>query len=184
MSKTLVVAANNGEDTTWIDNVDKEWHVQLFTHYRPAGREADTYLGWIVVKYDTLPEEVTFCHGHPFDHDPEFITHLSDPAIRYYGMTEHCNPDGMPRVEWCPLNCWCQMLGLPIQTRFHFVAGAQYRLTREQILLRSLDFYKALYYLTKIQEDRSGYEGHWNVPESRSAYVLERLWPLIWNLTL
>ncbi len=182
--KTLVVAANNNEDTTWLDKVPQEWFVQLFTNYRPAGREADTYLGWIVVKYDTLPDEVVLCHGHPFDHNPDFIAHLDDPNIRYYGMTEHCDPVGMPRVEWCELDAWCRVLGLPVQTRYQFVAGAQYRLTKEQIQSRSLDFYKTLYYLTKIQEDRSDYEPHWNVPESRSAYVLERIWPLIWNVKL
>lgn len=181
MSKVLVVAANNHESTDWLVHVTG-WKVKVFDHYRPAGRETDTYLNYIC--YNEWPDELVLCHGCPFDHDPHFIDHLSNPDVRYYGMTEHCDPVGMPRVEWCELDAWCRILGLPIQTQYHFVAGAQYRLTKEQLAVRSLDFYKALYYLTKIQENRTGFEPHWNVPESRSAYVLERIWPLIWNVKL
>ncbi len=103
--KTLVVAANNNEDTTWTKQV-QGWTAEVYTIYRPAGRETDTYLNYIVCYYHELPDEVAFCHGYPFDHDPEFITHLYDPAIRYYGMTEHCDANGMPRVEWCELDAW------------------------------------------------------------------------------
>ncbi len=180
--KTLCVAANNGENTDWTKQVEG-WEIEVYTNYHPAGRETDTYLRYITVYYNELPEEVAFCHGYPFDHDPEFIPHLSDPGVRYYGMTEHCDANGMPRIEWAMLEAWCNVLGLTPQLRYHFVAGAQYRLTREQILSRSLDFYKAIYYLTKIPANTSAYLGT-NMPTNPSAYALERLWPLIWNLNL
>ncbi len=197
--KTLVVAANNRENTDWTEQV-KDWDIMIYnepyrTHsvqgwapyininHHPAGRETDTYLDWICNNYGGDWDEVVVAQGHPFDHDPEFIAHLSDPAIRYYGPLESCDPDGMPRIEWAMLDSWCRLLGLTPQPRYHFVAGAQYRLTREQIATRSLDFYKAIYYLTKIPANQGLYPGT-NMLGNPAAYSLERLWSLIWNINL
>lgn len=119
--------------------------------------------------------------GDPFYHDPDFIAHLDDPTVRYYGMTETCDQSGMPRIEWAMLDAWCRILGLTPEPSYRFVAGAQYRLTKEQLTTRSLDFYRALYYLTKIPADQSEY-AHTNMPPNPSAYSLERLWMKIWNV--
>jgi len=77
----------------------------------------------------------------------------------------------MPACDWTPLDAWCQVLSLEPQETYRFVAGAQYRITLEQVESNSLAFYRALFYLTTI-------------PDNKSAWVLERLWPIIWNIPL
>lgn len=181
--KTLVVAANNKEDTAWTNGVPPEWDLNINRNFQPAGRETDTYLYHIINYYNSPYDEVALCHGNPFDHDSTFLYHLNDSHIRYYGPIEACDPQGMPRIEWAMLDEWCKVLGLTPQTSYTFVAGAQYRLTKEQIQFRSLDFYKALYYLTKIPANPALYPGT-NMLTNPSAYSLERLWPLIWNISL
>ena len=178
----LVVAANNNEDTAWTENI-KDWNIEIFTHYRPAGRETDTYLGWIINNYSGDWDEVAFLQGDPFFHDQNVLWHLSDPRFRYYGPIESCDPHGMPRIEWAMLDEWCKVLGLKPQLFYLFVAGAQYRLTKEQVTARPIDLYHALYWLTKIPADQKAWPGT-GCPQNPSAYTLERLWPVIWNITL
>ncbi len=180
---TLVVAANNKEDTMWTERVIG-WDVQIFSDYHPPGRECDAYLEWICNNYAYEDwSEVALCHGHPFDHDPHFLAHLDDPTFRYYGPIEECDPEGMPRIEWAMLDSWCRVLGLAPQPYYRFVAGAQYRLTKEQVVHHSQDFYKAIYYLTKIPANQSLFIGT-NMPSNPSAYALERLWSIIWDVKL
>ena len=174
---TILVAACNNEDTSWVRELpnafaDNGWIRSINNTKNPLGREAFVYLDYICGHYSELSpkDEVVFCQGNPFNHDPEFIEHVKDKEIRHYGRVVEC--DRMSKPHWeHDLHTWCDVLKLPLRDEYKFVAGAQYRLTGAQIKLRERDFYYALIYLTMI-------------PNNKSAYVLERLWPVIWELSL
>lgn len=179
-----IVVARCNEDVQWVNNI-QDWYYYVYNKgesyaglpsYRllnNIGREAHTYLEWIVEAISCsspLPDEVVFCQGHPFDHDPAFIAHLSDDSVRHYGPVMDCTPDGGPHMGDGMLHEYCHVLGLPIQPSYRFVAGAQFRLRAEQITAHPLAFYEALLAITKI--------------DHRSPYRLERLWGLIFGLVL
>ncbi len=175
----LLVVASYTEDLEWIPKVPDGWVKVIyskgdkgFVALPNVGREAHTYLHDIVTHYAFYKSgaEAVFCQGNPFDHDPDFIAHLSDASIRAYGMVMDCAPDGGPHMADAFLHEYCRVFDLPIQTRYRFVAGAQFRVRGEQITAHPLAFYEALLALTKIKP--------------RAPYSLERLWGTIFGLDL
>jgi hypothetical protein len=57
---------NKGKTLSSIDNIKVE----------NIGREADTFVQYILSNYQNLPENVVFAQGNPFDHCIEFIPHI------------------------------------------------------------------------------------------------------------
>ncbi len=174
----LFVARYN-EDDSWLSRVPDGWVKMVLQKgcgdLPNIGREANSYLHAIVTYYHWFKDsaEAVFCQGNPFDHDPKFIQHLSDPSIRHYGIVWECPPEGeleMTMYGAGLLDEYCKVFGLPVQTKYRFSTGAQYRVTREQILARPLAFYQALLALTKI--------------DPIAPYRLERLFALIWGIQL
>lgn len=173
----LFVAKFN-EDTSWLSQVPPGWVKIEFSKggewasLPNVGREAHTFLHAIVTNYEWFKngEEAVFCQGNPFDHDRDFIAHLGDPSVRWYGAISGCPSSGEPHMGGALLDEYCRILVLPIQDDYKFVAGAQYRLTGEQIRSRPLAFYQCLLGLTQL--------------ENKSPWSLERLWPLIWGIEL
>lgn len=182
MNRTIVVARHK-EDTGWLDSVhglipvvydksadvDEPWNWKL----KNIGFEANTYLHWIVDSLSgnaPMPDEVVFCQGNPFDHDPDFLLHLQDESVRHYGPVLTCPPNGGPGMLDGMLDEYCRVFGLPVQSEYRFIAGAQFRVTRDQITAHPLAFYEALLAITKL--------------DPRSPYKLERLWPLIFRIPL
>jgi hypothetical protein len=167
--KALVVAAGGGENTDWVAPLHPEWAIFIDRTPDRPGRDAAAYLDWIVSYYRDLPDEIVLCQGDPFDHDCQFITHLSDPEIRWYGTKLGCSWDG--NIQWkTNLHSWCDVLGLKKRSIYEFIQGAQYRLTPDQIRNRPLEFWEALLALT------------WVNP--RAAWDYERLAPEIYNVIL
>ncbi len=168
------------ENLKWLEQVPDGWvkiiyskgDTSGFNALPNIGREAHTYLHEIVVHYEFYKSgsEVVFCQGNPFDHDPNFIAHLSDDSVRSYGMVMDCTPDGGPHMADAFLHEYCQVFDLPILPRYPFVAGAQFRVRGEQITARPRAFYEALLALTLIKP--------------RAPYSLERLFPTIFGLAL
>lgn len=163
MTPYLVIAANNNEDTSWVGDLPH----YVNSTYHPQGREAYTYLRWMIM--GCPDRDVVFVQGDPFKHDPKFMDHLANDAFRTYGTIYDCNSNSGPQYD-APLNSWCDVLGLPRQDTFTFVAGAQYRVTPEQINSRTTEFYEALLKLTFVNKN--------------SPWILERLWSTIWGLEL
>jgi hypothetical protein len=64
-----------------------------------------------------------------------------------------------------PLNSWCDVLKLPPQQEFPFVAGAQFRVNGAQIQGRPIELYRVMLELTFLNR--------------QAPWVYERLWPLI-----
>lgn len=182
MNREIVVARYK-EDVSWLlsvagfactildksDDIHEPWNGRL----RNVGRESNTYLHWIVnalTGSSPMPDEVVFCQGRPFDHDPKFMVHLADDSVRHYGDIYICTPDGGPHMGDAFLHEYCRVFGLPILPQYKFVAGAQFRLSAEQIKARPLEFYEGLLAITKLQP--------------RAPYSLERLWGVIFGLRL
>lgn len=159
----IVVAANNHEDISWT----KDYQCHINFQFNPLGRESHTYLDWILT--GEMVDEVVFCQGNPFNHDPDFLEHLNDPEIRYYGEVHDCDKNARPSYS-AHMHSWCDVLGLEKRALWQFVAGAQYRVTYDQIRRHSQNFYSAMLQLANIEPD--------------SPWIFERLWPLIWNVKL
>lgn len=159
----IVVAANNNEDVSWTSS----YPVCINFQYHPPGRESHTFLDWILT--GDMVDEVVFCQGNPFYHDPDFLSHIENPVIRHYGPLADCDRDAGPSYT-APMHSWCDVLGLEKRILWQFSAGSQYRVHYDQIRNHSLEFYRALLSLTYI--------------EPKSPWILERLWPLIWKINL
>lgn len=167
----IVVAANNLESTKWLlDLPPGKWTWWISDEFHPPGREAYAYLEHLLFMIN-LTDDIVLCQGNPFAHDPDFFVHLDDSSVRYYGEVHECSNTGSPACDYTPLDEWCRILGLAPQKIYKFVAGAQYRLNAKQARTRPRAFYKALLYLTTIEGNKS-------------AWVLERLWPLIFGIDL
>jgi hypothetical protein len=93
----LVVVARYKEDVRWVKDLeiphliynkgepleDAE-NYQIIHRINYHGREADTYLAYIVEHYDSLPGRVIFCQGLPFDHSPGFLYALHPSIVSKY----------------------------------------------------------------------------------------------------
>jgi hypothetical protein len=175
----IVIAANNREDLSWLDQLpnayaDHGWQKVIDTEYKPLGREAHSYLRYIIDHYLNLPEgQIVLCQGNAFDHDPQFLYHLLNTDCQYFGRIEECDSTGLPHCQFTPLESWLDVLGLSVlpDEHYKFVAGAQYRVTTEQIHLRPEAMYRALLELTKL-------------PSNKAAWCCERIWPILWELNL
>ena len=162
----LIVAANNNEDLNWLGKV-QGWQPYINTEYHPKGREAYSYLQWLTS--GTMHKDHVFCQGDPFTHDPDFLQHLENPEVRYFGKVEECNPDAAPHYD-APLYLYCAELDLPCPDTFKFVAGAQYRVSKQQVTSVRKNTYKRMYIMSSIDQ--------------KAPWVFERLWPLIWQIRL
>src|SRR3954467_6181885 len=98
----LVVAACNLEDTSWLNTLPVgKWTWWISDEFHPKGREAYAYLEHLLFMVN-LTDDVVLCQGNPFSHDKDFITHLDDPNIRYYGEVHECSNTGSPACDWTP----------------------------------------------------------------------------------
>lgn len=158
---TLVIARFN-EPMDWLKDVPQDYAISLYSKgdtcawwhiKRPnVGRETETYLYHIITHYNLLSGDTIFCQGDPFPHDPNFMANIENESVKYYGQLLKCNPNGLPHCDWTPLHPYCELLGLPKKDEYKFVAGAQYRVTANQIRSRPIEFYKALIGLANTHE--------------------------------
>jgi hypothetical protein len=135
-----------------------------------AGREADSYLWYIIDHYDTLPDFVVFCQGNPFDHCPDFFIQYQKEEFTFLGTSIEENLTGVPfdpLLGHTMLDV-LQELNVPqTQEGFTFSRGAQYIVPKEMILDKSYDFWKqSLALIHRTQ---------------RGAWAFERLWPTLFS---
>lgn len=95
-AKMPVVVYNKGPGN--LEYLRKMRHVRV--QWLPnVGREAHTYLHYIVQNYDYLPENVIFSQGDPMEHSPDFVSRIQH---EYDVLT----PLGMRhRPHWPPQHC-------------------------------------------------------------------------------
>jgi hypothetical protein len=181
-----IVVARYNEDVSWTKEFS---NVIIYNKGEPldtcyneikldnVGREAHTYFKHICDNYDKLGEYICFLQGNPFDHSPNILQNLK----KYSGDTIDIEFEYLS--EWiieCSLNSCRHHPGLPLRKiyehifknkgddkPFSFGAGAQFIVSKKQILKHSKEFY--LNILNLVEKDICPIE----------AYVLERFYKLI-----
>lgn len=183
MKDNLVVVSRFNEDTEWVKDISSNWGVMIFNKgsgeenkLENVGREAHTYLYFIVKNYHKLPKAIAFMQGNPFDHNRNIIVNLNNYSseeeftLFEEGLTHTCDASGSPDHPGLPIDLYAAKHGIQLPDVIHFSAGAQFIVTKEAIQQRSLNFYKEL--LDTVSDDI----------KSVNAYILERLWMYIFNI--
>lgn len=116
------------------------------------GREASSYLAYIIDEYENLPEVIAFCHGH--EHSWHQDRHIMDAIAsydgsRYYSLNnpfhrnrliDGCGPDTFP--VWEKIKKHAPDLGISLPETLEHTMAAQFITTRECIISNSKNFYQ------------------------------------------
>ncbi len=180
MKKYDIVIARYNEDVSWL----KEFNTETFNFkiYNKGeqniefesiplenfGRDAHTFITYIVENYNNLPEFVIFLQGNPIDHcgdviqiiknhNDESYVCLSDHVIDekidswYEHLVEANAVMPYPNMLRCGLRETANaILGEETPQKCTFAAGQQYIINKKYILNRSLDYYKNILERFKI----------------------------------
>jgi hypothetical protein len=151
------------------------------------GREAETYLRYIIDNYNKIPDFVIFLQGNPFDHCPAILHNIEniDFSQEFFSLGNVTSCDlmgnysypglqmGFYRNEFIP-----NFSDSPI---IDFVAGAQFIVKGDLIKnktlswwIQTMDQYNK-YWFSDIESGYSKPPGHF------IAHVFERLWPSIFK---
>jgi hypothetical protein len=145
-----------------------------------VGREGHTYYKYIYDNYDNLEDFTVFLQGNPFDHSPNIIRNLhnyinnKELAIDFEFLSEHiinCNLTGCLWDEKLPLIDMYEKIFNKRKEAMPFVfgAGAQFIVSKKQILKRPKEFYLKI--VEMLQNDINPAEG----------FVIERFHKLIFS---
>lgn len=188
--KHLVVARYK-EDISWIKNIDSKitytTYNKFYTDEPPVlpnvGREGNTYLYHIVNNYDNLADCNIFLQGDPsfhcrsifsqinnineIDNYPIFFGAPHNETIFSMKCPSHTN--GLPMYYFFDL-----LFGMKLapSSKIIFYPGAQFAVDKETLLCRPKRFYQFL--LKFLSYEIDPIEG----------YIVERLWPYIFDKTL
>jgi hypothetical protein len=176
----------NKNDTSNIGNIDdKNDTINEKTMVIPlpnVGREGHTYYKYIYDNYEDLSDYTMFLQGHPFDHysniNNQFFEDIRQKIKK--GKLKNFTPLG--NVLYCNINhCKYHPEPLPIKQvykkifnknafpymKFKFVQGAQFIVSKKQILKRPKAFYLKI--VKMLENDKNPIEG----------FVIERFHKLI-----
>lgn len=173
---TSIVVCRYQEDLSWLSSLD----VPKFIYNKGSdyidgcivsenvGREGESFIRYIVDRYEYINERTFFLQGNPFDHCPDVVEKINDQNF-FGGLGDIliCNGDGSPHHGGLPIDEVCIQLGLPTQSTYSFYVGGQMSVRKQNITNRTLDWWKRCYDV---------YNSH-----SESPWVFERLWPIIFQ---
>jgi Protein of unknown function (DUF3431) len=176
----LVIARYN-EDISWSDGYDRIIYNKGAAIDAPyvvlpnVGREAHTYLTHIIENYDTLDEYTLFLQGWPNDHTTDVGKEIErlekeKPEFSYISRQFiECNLSGCRHHPGLPIRQVYEYLFQTVRDdfTFEFGQGAQFMVSRNRIHRYPRLFYERALELVKYEVNPLG------------AYVLERLWGLI-----
>lgn len=194
MNKEIhIVVAKFQENIDWvydleipytIYNKDKDCNNSKFINLPNIGREAHTYLHYIVENYNNLPQYVFFsegnCRSNRILGEQESIEYLKQEIKAYRGyprikpmgikVVERKNKDDKSyEINSNVTEVYKRLFGIE-KTEFIFFIGGQLIVPKSRIKFHPYSFYKHLY--DNISDQRSvGY----------CAWTLERLWPYIYD---
>lgn len=162
---TIVVIARNDEPLRWTSDLNRPVIVQKGQHLPNIGREASSYLWFIVSNYGLIQsQDFVFCQGDPFPHDKDFVQNIEKD--NYYGKWLQCGNDGLPdHNEILNIDPIRKALGLKKQKTYKFKSGACFKVSAEEIKQRPLSFYAKALALSLEAE--------------KAPWVFERLWGYI-----
>lgn len=155
------------------------------------GREAETYLRYIIEHYNNLPEYVIFLQGNPYDTMWSYTSvkdGLKPPDIAcpfVAPWTE--DPISRYPETYCYRDYYFLLFGEHYsESTIRFATGAQWSVPRHCITHRPLDFYRKLHRmiskagnpsLDDVRAQPNFYDKY-----SIDAWMLERLWAPIFNI--
>ena len=157
----IIIVARYREDISWtkhfpkvlIYNKGDKLNCPNEIMLTNVGREGHTYYKYIYDNYDKLEDYTVFLQGNPYDHSPNIISNLTK-----YIRNSKLDTDFeflSERIFNCTL-LWCKYHGrpLPLSSVYEqlfnkkdfnkelvFGAGAQFLVSKKQILRHSREFY-------------------------------------------
>lgn len=145
-----------------------------------VGREGHTYYKYIFDNYDTLPDYTFFVQANPFDHSPCIASNLNryinDTALNvgFDFLSEtilDCNLSGCIYHSNLPLvDTYEKLFNVKSNNlKFQFGAGAQFIVSKKNILKRPKEFYLKI--VEMLQNNINPIEG----------FVIERFHKLIFE---
>ena len=202
MNYTLVVARYN-ESVEWTKHFDKEALVIYDKSSNPmhghipvpnVGREAETYLRYIVDNYHSLPEYVVFVQGDPFPHMPLTSRHTFKADFDSQLATR-------PTETQCLLTKWAtdpsidEYVGLHVSdyynilfgrrpTYIRFAQGCQYIVPRSVLLSNPLEAYRSIHQMllnNTIVDVQEVYRPTRFDPNAMNAWTFERMAPYVFS---
>ncbi len=139
-----------------------------------VGRETETFLYYIVSRYDTLPDYVAFLQGDPFAHCRNVLYTLAEnrDSKRVVPLSTNWKREIVGRYDWDgfeeTIRSLAACIGVPA-TVLSYATGAQYLVPREAILSRPKALYEEL--LARLSQSTHPFE----------AWAMERLWPYLFG---
>jgi len=196
--KTLAwdyIVYNKGEELPkWVKNV---------VNLQNIGREAHTYLTYIIDHYDNLPDYVAFVQGDPYSHTWHLIKkmhhfeHLVEKALKFnascdfYALSDSvliADGFGRPDHPGLMIGESAKKIFLKNIQLFRFPMGAQFISSKRAILFHTKETYQVILdYLIKAEPAKDPKNTH-RSPEDAispgyknlfSGWVMERLWPTL-----
>jgi hypothetical protein len=127
-----------------------------------VGREGHTYYKYIIDNYDNLDDYTVFVQGNPFDHSPNIINDLlkyinnKELSIDFEYLSKlikDCNLAGCKAHCGLPLISVYERLFNERKTNmeFKFGCGAQFIVSKKNILKRPISFYSKI---VQLLEDK------------------------------
>jgi len=180
----LYVIAKYKEDVSWCNKLQNKIVYDKSDGSMPnVGREASTYLRYIIDHYDNLPSHVVFLQGNPFDHVSIPIDFTATPQVDYCKpFFKDLNTEPVDYYQGLHIReYFMQIFGKPPPNILDVSYGAQYIVPKMCILQHPIEFYKKL--LSMLKNDSYEHAHYYNTydPESLNAWTMERLWYYIFT---
>lgn len=191
-----VVVAKYNEDVSWIKNLkypvfvyDKSSNpIDNSFRLSNIGREAHTFLYYIVSNYNSLADYTIFLQGNPYDHAKkipdstnekckEYINNLIFPLSfqgfcqDFYNFDSKYEDLGIISVLVNKRKIFTKEMNIHQE----FIAGAQYIVPKEILLARPLVFYEKLLLMSATNKQFI------DTDDFICPWTLERIWPLIFD---
>ena len=175
MSKLVIIAKYN-ECINWVQDLNCDYLIynkgkednRNYKDIPNIGREAETYLRYIVESYPDFPDYIILTQGDPFHHMGDYINVVNSftntKQLIYLSDWIHVENNSQELI-WG--NEFLTKLNIPNRDTTRFATGAQYIVPKMFILNKSLDFWKLSYDLLNTHND--------------SPWIFERIWPFIFE---
>jgi hypothetical protein len=180
--KVVAVIAKYKENIDWVSSLNCESIVYDKSKDIPnIGREAETYIRYIINNYNNLPDYVLFLQGNPFDHLDgmnigslnNLIKKLNDEEIIYLNGHHSEQYNLVTRTR----QSFEMLFKSQLPSSFIFTPGAQYIVKKENILCRPKSFYEIIHSVMLKNDNKT--LAHTNCLVC--PWTIERIWPYIFN---
>jgi len=135
------------------------------------GVEASAYIQYIIQRYESLPDHVAFIHGHETSYhqcgDRPLLEMIRDANIKKYSYIPlnnywYCFHTIYQLANYIPI--WNNIFNIFPPNFFITCGGAQFVVSKKNILTHSKEYYEELYLkVSKIESAAGGIEFLWHI---------------------